>query len=239
MPFRPPARSAVSPQHRGRFPGFDTVAQAPYWDDVTAGIVLSRLDPPTDFSFFTPREQAAAGALFDLLLAQHDEPKVPVLQMVDQRLALDQTDGWFYEDMPEDQAAWRRSLAALDDEGGPRGVRFHQLDLPDQAAIVQGVQDNDGEWHGMPAGHVWSLWTRYACAAFYSHPWAWNEIGFGGPAYPRGYMNLGVERFEHWEVPDRVGRDPVPWAIRVEEARREHRRIAGDPDMGPEAAGSS
>ena len=29
--------------------------------------------------------------------------------------------------------------------------------------------------------HVWSLWTRYACTAFYSHPWAWNEIGFGGP----------------------------------------------------------
>ena len=26
---------------------------------------------------------------------------------------------------------------------------------------------------------------------FYSHPWAWNEIGFGGPAYPQGYMRLG------------------------------------------------
>ena len=46
-------------------------------------------------------------------------------------------------------------------------------------------QDAD-RWHGFDAKHVWSLWTRYACAAFYSHPWAWNEIGFGGPAYPRG-----------------------------------------------------
>jgi hypothetical protein len=32
---------------------------------------------------------------------------------------------------------------------------------------------------------------RMTLSAFYSHPWAWNEIGFGGPAYPRGYMRLG------------------------------------------------
>ena len=44
----------------------------------------------------------------------------------------------------------------------------------------------DGDcWHGRPAKHVWSLWTRYACTAFYSHPSAWTEIGFPGPAYPR------------------------------------------------------
>ena len=38
--------------------------------------------------------------------------------------------------------------------------------------------------------------------AFYSHPWAWNEIGFPGPAYPRGYLNLGINAREHWERPD-------------------------------------
>ena len=32
---------------------------------------------------------------------------------------------------------------------------------------------------------------RGVLGAFYSHPWAWNEIGFGGPAYPRGYARLG------------------------------------------------
>ena len=52
-----------------------------------------------------------------------------------------------------------------------------------------------------PADRVFALWMRYACDAFYSHPWAWNEIGFGGPAYPRGYKNLGIDRREPWEVP--------------------------------------
>lgn len=228
MPFVTPSRRAVTPGGKGRFPGFDVLSQTELWDDVTAGIVLSRLDPPTDFSFFTPAEQAAAGALFDVLLAQHEQPKVPVLHMVDERLALDQTDGWRYEDMPEDREAWRTSLAALDAEAVENhGARFHELPLADQGDIVQGVQDAH-EWHGMPAARVWSLWTRYACAAFYSHPWAWNEIGFGGPAYPRGYMNLGVNRREHWEVPEEAAADPVPWANRVEAAREAHRKVAGD-----------
>ena len=42
---------------------------------------------------------------------------------------------------------------------------------------------------------------RGVLGAFYSHPWAWNEIGFGGPAYPRGYVRLGAGQREHWEAP--------------------------------------
>jgi hypothetical protein len=57
---------------------------------------------------------------------------------------------------------------------------------------------------------VWSLWTRYACTALYAHPLAWNEIGFPGPAYPRGYKNTGVDKLEPFEVRDaRPSGDPV------------------------------
>ena len=73
---------------------------------------------------------------------------------------------------------------------------------------------------------MWSLWTRYACAEFYAHPWAWNEIGFGGPAYPRGYKVRGQAGAhggrERWEVADHDDSDPVPFAARVERARRAH-----------------
>lgn len=225
MPFRPPNAKAVTPGGRGRFPGFDVLDEVDRWDDVTAGVVLARLDPQPDFCFFTPAEQAAADALFDQLLGQDTEPKVPVLLLVDRRLALGQTDGWRYEDMPEDAAAWRLTLAALDaDAQQGHGRPFCDLDWDEQAALVQAIQDADG-WHGWPASRVWSLWTRYACTAFYSHPWAWNEIGFGGPAYPRGYKALGVGKREGWEVADHFGEDPVPFAERVERARRNHAQI--------------
>ena len=41
-------------------------------------------------------------------------------------------------------------------------------------------------------------------------PAAWDEIGFPGPAYPRGYKNIGVDALEPFEVRDaRPAQDPV------------------------------
>ena len=219
----------VTPGGRGRFPGYDVLDEIGRWDGVTAAVVLARLDPYPDHSFFSPVEFATLAALLDVLLAQREEPRIPLGRLVDQRLALGETDGWFYEDMPPDGEAWRRTLGHLDEDARTRfGRPFSELEWEDQADLVQAVQDAE-EWHGLPAGHVWSLWTRYGCAAYYSHPWAWNEIGFGGPAYPRGYKALGVDQRERWERRDADSRDPVPWADRVERARRSHERRRFDP----------
>ena len=102
MTFRPRPRRAVTPQGRGRFPGFDVLDQSGVWDDVTAGVVLARLAPPNDLGFFTQDERAVAEPLLDLLLAQDTEPRVPVLALIDTRLAIGETDGWHYDDLPED-----------------------------------------------------------------------------------------------------------------------------------------
>ena len=117
---------------------------------------------------------------------------MPVLELIDARLAEGETDGWRYDDMPEDGEAWRRRSAYLDDDADRAlGAGFAELDRDQQAAADPGRAGPRPATTGTGCRptHVWSLWTRYACAAFYSHPWAWNEIGFGGPAYPRGYKN--------------------------------------------------
>ena len=137
---------------------------------------------------------------------------MPVTAMIDARLAGAQTDGWRYADMPEDGQAWRDTLAYLDADAQVKyAAGFAGCPPADQRALIQAVQDlGSGDWHGLPAGRVWSLWTRYACTAFYAHPWAWNEMGFPGPAYPRGYKNKGVGRREPFEQADaRPAEDPV------------------------------
>jgi hypothetical protein len=194
-----------------RFPGFDVLDEVDRWDAVTAGVVLARLTPSPELSFFTGVEQAAAEALCDQLLAQHDEPRVPVAALIDVRLATGETDGWHYADMPEDAEAWRQTLAFLDDDATRQyGTAFGELTSDQQAGIVQAIQDlGTQRWHDLPANQVWSLWTRYACTAFYSHPWAWNEMGFPGPAYPRGYKNMGLDKREPFEVVDAVNADPI------------------------------
>jgi gluconate 2-dehydrogenase subunit 3-like protein len=203
--------TAAQPAH-GRFPGFDALAQRPHWDLVTAGVVLSRLGMAPGIRFFTPAEQAVATALCGQLLDQHGQVKVPVVNMIDARLAEEQTDGWHYQDMPEDGRAWRDTLAALDSDARDRyGAGFVACPCEQQATLIQAVQDLGADaWHGLPAKQVWSLWTRYACTAFYSHPSAWDEMGFPGPAYPRGYKNLGVDAREPFEIRDaKPGADPT------------------------------
>jgi hypothetical protein len=199
-----------------RFPGLDVLGQAPHWDTVTAGLVESRTGPPPAVTFFTPEEEACAAALLTLLLdltEQAGGPEVPVLNMIDARLAAGETDGWRYDDMPEDGQAWRDTLSYLDAEAKARcGSTFAEAPRPDRVALLNAIQEQSsgGKWHGLPAKHVWSLWTRYACTAFYAHPAAWNEIGFPGPAYPRGYKNAGVDKLEPYEVRDaRPSIDPV------------------------------
>jgi hypothetical protein len=202
----------VTGRATGRFPGFDVLSQTRHWDTVTADVVTDRTGPPPDPQFFTDTEQACAAALLDQLTGQSDEDlRIPVLQMVDARLAAGETDGWRYADMPEDGQAWRDTLGYLDKDAHTRcGTSFADAPEQNQAAIIQAVQDNSGEWHGLPAARVWSLWTRYACTALYSHPYAWSEMGFPGPAYPRGYKNAGVDKLEPFEVRDaRSGEDPV------------------------------
>ncbi len=216
--------TGTTPGGQGRFDGYDVLGQVSTWDEVTAGVVLRRLGPPEPMRFFTPVEESVAGALFDHLLGQWDVPKVPVLAMVDQRLTEDRTDGWHQADLPPDQRAWHLTLSLLDEDAADRhGCGLVALSRDQQAAVIQSVQDRAGEaggrWHGLPAAHVWSLWTRYACTAFYAHPWAWNEIGFGGPAYPRGYKNVGVDKREPWERPEHDPRDPIP-GMRTAERQR-------------------
>ncbi|CAN5129105.1 gluconate 2-dehydrogenase subunit 3 family protein [soil metagenome] len=196
----------------GRFPGFDVVEQSPHWDEATRRVVLARLDPPDPLRFFDTHEEATARALFDQLLDQHDEPRVPVINMVDQRLTRAETDGWHYEGMPPDGETWKLSLANLDRDAQSRFSRdFYELARDEQGGLLQAVLDlGSTEWHGIAATRIWSLWTRYACTAFYSHPDAWDEIGFAGPAYPRGYKNMGVNRLEPFEVKDAHPRqDPL------------------------------
>jgi hypothetical protein len=204
----------VTGRATGRFPGFDVLGQGGHWDTVTADVVRGRTGPPPDRRFFTDTEQACAAALLDQLTGQRDEPlAVPVLEMVDARLAAGETDGWRYADMPEDGQAWRDTLGYLDKDAHARcGTSFADAPERDQKAVIQAVQDggDSGQWHGLPAARVWSLWTRYACTALYSHPYAWSEIGFPGPAYPRGYKNAGVGKLEPFEVRDtRPTENPV------------------------------
>jgi Gluconate 2-dehydrogenase subunit 3 len=211
-----------TPGGHARYPGYDVLGQAPTWDPVTKGVVLRRLGPTPPVRFFSVEEEAVARPMLERLLAQDEEPRIPVFEQIDARLAEQETDGWHYEDLPPDGEAWRASLAALEsDARGRFGRGFAELGARQQKDLLEAVRTGE-RWHGLPAGRVWNLWIRYAVTAFYAHPWSWNEIGFGGPAYPRGYKNIDLDGLEPWEHHEAEPVDAEAWARRVEQAKRDH-----------------
>jgi len=192
----PRQRRGTTPQMIGRYPDFDVLESTDSWDDATKKVVLARLEPPGPLRFFTPDEEPTLRAFCDIVLAQDHEPRVPVAEFVDAKLADGQLDGYQYADMPDDRDTWRLVLWGLDEAARERYGRtsFADAEPATQLALVNQFSQGwlqEGSFAQLNAGRAWSVCMRMTLSAFYSHPWAWNEIGFGGPAYPRGYMRLG------------------------------------------------
>jgi hypothetical protein len=205
----PRQRRGVTPQMRGRYPDYDVLSEASHWDEATRKVVLGRVSDVPRVRFFDAREEATLRAFCDVVTAQHGEPRVPVLEMVDAKLATGQLDGFRYEDMPEDPQTWREVASNLDASARERGhASFATAPQPAREELVGRFAEGELDWP-LPVSRAWSVVMRAVLSAFYSHPWAWNEIGFGGPAYPRGYARLGPGQREHWESPPEFEGDPV------------------------------
>ena len=215
----PSQRRGITPQMIGRYPDFDVLATADSWDDATKKVVLARLEPPGPLRFFTAQEEPCLRAFCDTVLAQDTEPRVPVAESVDSKLADGLLDGYQYADMPDDRDTWRLVLRALDETASGRygKASFAAADSGTREAIIG--QFSNGRLDGgarerLNVKRAWSVCMRATLSSFYSHPWAWNEIGFGGPAYPRGFMRLGgaigpAAAREPFETRGATDEDPV------------------------------
>jgi hypothetical protein len=200
----PRQRAGTTPQMHGRYPDYDVLANARHWDDVTRQAILDRVEHPPPLRFFDEAEARCLRAFLDVVLAQDAEPRIPVLAMVDAKLHEGRLDGFRYAHMPDDRETWRLVARALDG--------FDELGAGERYDVVAGFADGRLDGLEIDASSAWSVVMRGALAAFYSHPWAWNEIGFGGPAYPRGYMRLQVGHAgrEPSEADEAFEVDPVP-----------------------------
>jgi Gluconate 2-dehydrogenase subunit 3 len=211
----PRQRRGTTPQMIGRYPDFDVLDAVDTWDEATKKVVLARLDPPGPLRFFSPEEEPTLCAFCDVVLAQYDEPRVPVAEMVDAKLADGNLDGYRYAGMPRDPDTWRTVLAGLDHTArAAYGCRFADCSTERRENAVREFAEGrlvGGPWETLNVTRAWSVVMRAVLAQFYAHPWAWNEIGFGGPAYPRGFLRLGGAgaNREPFEKPGAVAVDPV------------------------------
>jgi hypothetical protein len=212
----PKQRRGTTPQMVGRYPDWDVLSQAGHWDEVTRRVVVDRVENVPPITFFDEREARTLKAFCDVVTAQDSEPRIPVLSYIDEKLAKGERDGWQYYDLPDDDEVWRRVARGLDGEARAQTfASFADAPLESQVGIVHRfatAQLHGGVWDTLNVARAFSVVMRYVVQGFYAHPWAWNEIGFGGPAYPRGYAAFGnpdLGEEEHWEPKEAVHVDPV------------------------------
>lgn len=193
----------------GYYSGFHTLSQQRAWEEATRRVVTSRLEAAPPLRFFDKEEAELLTAITARVLPQDDrspERTIPIVPGIDDRLSKNVLDGFRYEDMPPDREAYRLGLRAIAEVAQQRfNAPFPELSVHRQELILKSIHDGEPEpkhpaWSQMSAHRFWSLLLGDCVTAYYSHPWAWDEIGFGGPAYPRGYMRLENGQREPWEV---------------------------------------
>ncbi len=191
-----------------RYPGYDVLTKRDThsWNDASRKVVderLATLDVPV---FFNESEWQTLHAICDRIAPQpQHRGAIPLAGMVDRKVASDRRDGYRHAGLPPLREAWQRGLAALDVEATAlHGARFHVLPASVRDELLTAMQRGDlkdSAWGGMPCDLFFKSRVAHDIfAAYYSHPAAWNEIGFGGPAAPRGYVRMYFNRRDPWEA---------------------------------------
>lgn len=195
---------------RDLYPGYDVLAKwdTPSWNEPTRKAIAERLRlGPGTRRFLTEDEWATLEAVAAAIVPQPEdrEAPIPVAALIDHKLATGEHDGYRRPELPDQAEAWRRGLAALDAEARRAyGTRFRDLGSWAREELLKAAEAGrleDPAWGGMPAGLFFSQRIiPDVVRAYYAHPTAWNEVGFGGPAGPRGYVRTDFDRRDPWEA---------------------------------------
>lgn len=195
-----------------RYPGYDVLTKwdSPSFDEVTRGVIRRRLQAVPKRRFFTPGEFLCVEALAARLTGQdQDNPLVPIAPVIDCDLFEARGGGFRHADFPTAPEVWRITLAGIEAEARRVGAKdFADLTPDRQDAILRALQSGTvraASFKGLSPPRAFNAVLSAVIGVFYAHPAAWSEIGFGGPASPRGYVRMGLDERDPWEAPPSQG----------------------------------
>jgi hypothetical protein len=195
------------PPAASRYPGYDVLTKwnGPSWNDKTRQVIAERLSISAEPRFFTPDQFKTVVAIAGRIVPQESEPFIPVAALLDDKLHRGVADGYRLATMPRDGEAWRLGIAALDAEATLAfGQRFAEISDENRDALLHRAgkgELNCAAWGSMRSSDFFQRrLLRDLVLAYYSHPAAWSDVGWGGPASPRGYVRLDYNDRDPWEA---------------------------------------
>ncbi len=191
---------------QSRYPFYNVMNEQEAWDAHTRNIVRSRLEPSSQLRYLEMEELQLLRSVCRVLLDEtRSEMLAFVVSHIDQVLA-----------SPVGEA--QRKAAVLPQgkliRDGLQRMRlstllydFAAMDQTELAALEQllsqlseGCAESAEVWTGFDQKAFFKSLLSMAADGYYSHPDIWSEIGYGGPAYPRGYVRASLGQIDPWEA---------------------------------------
>ncbi|WP_248929500.1 gluconate 2-dehydrogenase subunit 3 family protein [Paenibacillus hamazuiensis] len=188
------------------YPSYDVMSHAEHWDDHTQHIVTSRLIREKSYSFLTTVEAEILRAWCSKLVGDmRGEIIQYVLCHIDQTLSDGRGEGQRKPDVAPAPELIRKGLKAIDATcQSLHAKHFFELEDYMQQGLMKDISEGSAEpasiWASVPQQDLFKKLLNYTLEAYYSHPTVWSEIGYAGPAYPRGYIRARAGQWDAWEA---------------------------------------
>lgn len=187
------------------YPTYDVLERQEEWDDHTRAIVSKRLGP-FQLKVLSQAEQEMIRVLAQhLAYEERDEILSWVTAHIDQQLAQPYGESQRKSSTPPQKVLILAGLKALNKWAKSSFSKaFLKLDVDQQFSLISSLQLGHlaplKDWDASLQQDLFKKLVGLVMDAYYAHPWVWSEIGFGGPAYPRGYVRVELGLTDPWEA---------------------------------------
>lgn len=193
-------------EKRTRYPSYDVLSEKEQWDEHTREIVTKRLGPFPGNRFLNDHEADIVYAVArHIVYDDRKEILDYVVHHLDNILASPIGESQRKDNTPEQKTLLRRGLKAIENLAQKQfGVPFLETDIQQQFSILDNLAQGKAiplnDWQSIPQKELFKKLATEIVSAYYSHPAVWSEIGYGGPAYPRGYVRVEMGLTDPWEA---------------------------------------
>ncbi len=187
------------------YPGFDIMNFKDDWDPLTREILQKRLGPFPKLEYLTEEEEKMLRLIIrHITYDNRDDILDWIIYYMDQRLKSEIGEMHRKPNTPPEKILIREGLKTLDKLSATSyNNNFVSVEIKDQfdllASIQLGKATPISEWKTIPQKDFFNKLLELIINAYYSHPTIWSEIGYGGPAYPRGYYRIELGWTDPWE----------------------------------------
>ncbi|MEG6616675.1 gluconate 2-dehydrogenase subunit 3 family protein [Peptococcaceae bacterium 1198_IL3148] len=188
------------------YTNYDVMNLADEWDDHTKKIVTQRLAPfPTPGALNEAEVRTVKIIASHLIYDDRDQVLAYIVHHLDSKLSAKTGESQRKVGSPKERDLILHGLKALDLLAQDLyQLPFAEADTQAQLNMLEMLQQGQvpqiTDWSLCPPKELFKKLLSIIVDAYYSHPIIWSEIGYGGPAYPRGYVRVELGLTDPWEA---------------------------------------